>query len=130
MHAGLVGFQKRMGALAEALQQQQGACSGGAFSGGACSGSSAIQVMLQCCAEVVRRIEDPTTLLPGMLGRRTRAGNALYAQWQARACARAPRPCRAQHSQTGALAPPLRPALHSLRPFLHRLLCADALVPL
>ena len=72
LHAGLVGFQTRMGALEEALQQQ------GARSG------SAIQVMLQSCAEVVRRIEDPLSLLAGSLGRRTRAGNALYAQWQAR----------------------------------------------
>ena len=50
--------------------------------------ASYTQVMLRCCEEVVRRLEDPMAFLFGSFGgAKTRAGNALYAKWQARRCA-------------------------------------------
>ena len=47
--------------------------------------ASYVQVMLRCCEEVVRRIENPLAFFLGRFGgAETRAGDALYAKWQAR----------------------------------------------
>lgn len=67
-----------MGALDEVPLQKGGTP---ARSGNA----SYVQVMLRCCEEVVRRIENPLAFFLGRFGgAETRAGDDLYAKWQAR----------------------------------------------
>lgn len=42
----------------------------------------ALQVMLRCTEEVVRRLENPLSTMFGFMGRQTRQGNTIFKRWQ------------------------------------------------
>ena len=77
--AGRVGFQQEMGALDEARLLNEGPP---AKPGDA----SYTPLMLRCCEEVVRRIEDPLSFLFGVGGAQKRAGDQLFRRWQVWGC--------------------------------------------
>ena len=70
-----MAFQKEMGALDEASQ----------LNGGLPplrDHATYTQLMLRCCEEVVRRIEDPLSFLFGFGGAKMRAGDEFFRKWQ------------------------------------------------